>query len=117
MLADEVTRRESSSAALRARAAGLDPDMCFEHWDARTKISYDGAVFDELCSLRFVDPGHNVLIMGAVGVGKTFVAPPLGARGHPSALERNRHPHRRAAQAAAGQPAGQLPRRRELALT
>ena len=78
VLADEVTRRESSSAALRARTAGLDPDMCFEHWDAATKISYDRAVFDELCSLRFVEAGHNALIMGPVGVGKTFVATALG---------------------------------------
>lgn len=78
VLADEVTRRETSSAALRARAAGLDPDMCFENWDASTKVSYDHAVFDELLSLRFVEAGHNALIMGPVGVGKTFVASALG---------------------------------------
>ena len=34
VLADEVTRRETTSAALRARTAGLDADMCFENWDA-----------------------------------------------------------------------------------
>ena len=78
VLADEVTRRETTSAALRARAAGLDPDMCFEHWDDTTKVTYDRAVLDELCSLRFVDAGHNALIMGPVGVGKTFVATALG---------------------------------------
>jgi DNA replication protein DnaC len=78
VLADEVTRRETTSAALRARSAGLDPDMCFEKWDPATKVTYDRAVFDELCSLRFVDAGHNALIMGPVGVGKTFVATALG---------------------------------------
>ena len=78
VLADEVTRRETTSAALRARGAGLDPDMCFENWDAATKVTYDRATFDELCSLRFVDAGHNALIMGPVGVGKTFVATALG---------------------------------------
>jgi DNA replication protein DnaC len=78
VLADEVTRRETTSAALRARAAGLDPDMCFENWDDTTKVTYDRAVLDELCSLRFVDAGHNALIMGPVGVGKTFVATALG---------------------------------------
>lgn len=78
VFADEVTRRETSSAALRARAAGLEADMCFENWDASTNISYDHAVFDELCSLRFVEAGHNALIMGPVGVGKTFVATALG---------------------------------------
>jgi DNA replication protein DnaC len=79
VLADEVTRRETTSAALRARAAGLDPDMCVENWDAATtNITYDRAVFDELCSLRFIEAGHNALIMGPVGVGKTFVATALG---------------------------------------
>lgn len=78
VLADEVTRRETSSAALRARGAGLEADMCFENWDASTNINYDRAVFDELCSLRFVEAGHNALIMGPVGVGKTFIATALG---------------------------------------
>jgi DNA replication protein DnaC len=78
VLADEVTRRETTSASLRARAGGLDPDMCFENWDPATKVTYDRQVLDELSSLRFVDAGHNALIMGPVGVGKTFVATALG---------------------------------------
>ena len=78
VLADEVTRRETSSAALRARAASLDPDMVLENWDEATKVNFDRAVWDELCSLRFVDAGHNVMIMGPVGVGKTFMASALG---------------------------------------
>src|SRR3954452_13692434 len=78
VLADEVTRRETTSADLRARAARLEADMCFEHWDEATKVTYDRAVLDELCSLRFVDAGHNAVIMGPVGVGKTFMATALG---------------------------------------
>jgi DNA replication protein DnaC len=78
VLSDEVTRRETTSASLRARAAGLDPSMCLEHWDDTTKVSFDRQVFDELCSLRFVDAGHNVVVMGPVGVGKTFMATALG---------------------------------------
>jgi DNA replication protein DnaC len=78
VLSDEVTRRETTSAALRARAAGLDAGMCLENWDDTTKVSFDRQVFDELCSLRFVDAGHNVVVMGPVGVGKTFLATALG---------------------------------------
>jgi DNA replication protein DnaC len=78
VLADEVTRRETSSASLRARTAGLDPDMALENWDPTTKVNYDHQVFDELCSLRFIDAGHNALILGPVGVGKTFAATALG---------------------------------------
>src|ERR1700722_3725384 len=59
VLSDEVTRRETTSAALRARSAGLDPAMTLENWDETTKVSYDRQVWDELCSLRFVDAGHN----------------------------------------------------------
>jgi DNA replication protein DnaC len=78
VLSDEVTRRETTSASLRAKAAGLDPAMCLEHWDDTTKVSFDRAVWDELCSLRFIDAGHNALILGPVGVGKTFMASALG---------------------------------------
>src|SRR5438094_9532967 len=87
VLADEVTRRETTSAALRARSAGLDPDMCLENWDPTTKVTYDHGVFDELCSLRFIDAGHNAVIMGPVGVGKTFIANALG-----HAAARRRYP-------------------------
>jgi DNA replication protein DnaC len=78
VLSDEVTRRETTSAALRAKAAGLDPEMRLENWDDTAKITYDHAVWAELCSLRFLDAGHNALIMGPVGVGKTFLATALG---------------------------------------
>ena len=78
VLADEVTRRETSSAALRARNAGLDPTMTLDRWDDTAKITYDHTVWNELCSLRFVESGHNALILGPVGVGKTFLATALG---------------------------------------
>lgn len=78
VLADEVARRETSSASLRARTAGLDPTMTLDRWDDTAKITYDRAVWNELCSLRFVESGHNALILGPVGVGKTFLATALG---------------------------------------
>lgn len=78
VLADEVTRRENTSADRRAKAAGLDPVMTLDRWDDTAKITYDRAVWNELCSLRFVDAGHNAVIMGPVGVGKTFLATALG---------------------------------------
>lgn len=78
VLADEVARRESTSAGRRAKAARLDPDMTLGRWDPDTNVTYDRATWNELCSLRFVDAGHNALIMGPVGVGKTFLATALG---------------------------------------
>ena len=78
VLADEVTRRETTSADRRARTAGLDPTMTLDRWDDTAKVTYDQPVWNELCSLRFVDAGHNAVIMGPVGVGKTFLATALG---------------------------------------
>jgi DNA replication protein DnaC len=75
---DEVTRRDATSAQRRARAAGLDAAMRLDQWDPAAKITYDRAVLDELFSLRFVTDATNAIIMGPVGVGKTFLATALG---------------------------------------
>ena len=78
VLADEVARRDTTSAGRRARTAGLDPTMTLDRWDPTAKVTYDRATWDELASLRFVDSAHNAVVMGPVGVGKTFLATALG---------------------------------------
>ena len=78
LLADEVTRRDTQSAILRAKTAGLDPEMLLDRWDDTAKITYDRTVWNELCSLRFVDAPNDVVVLGPVGVGKTFLATALG---------------------------------------
>src|SRR5665811_127843 len=40
VLADEVSRRETSSASLRARTAGPDPAMTLNRWDDTAQITY-----------------------------------------------------------------------------
>ena len=78
LLADEVTRRDRKSAQLRAKAARLDPQMQLQAWDDTAAVSYDRQLWAELTSLRFLADAYNVLIMGPVGVGKTFLANALG---------------------------------------
>ena len=78
LLADEVTRRDRSSAGVRARAAHLDPHMVLDAWDDTAAITYDRAVWSELTTLRFVQDARNAFILGPVGVGKTFLATALG---------------------------------------
>ena len=78
LLADEVTRRDTTSAELRARAAGLDRDMTLDRWDDTANITYDRTIWNELCSLRFLDTPNDAVIMGPVGVGKTFFATAIG---------------------------------------
>lgn len=78
LFADEVTRRDANSTGRRARAAHLDPHMVLEAWDDDARVTYDRAVWSELISLRFVEQARNALILGPVGVGKTFMATALG---------------------------------------
>jgi DNA replication protein DnaC len=78
LLTDEISRRDSNAAFRRADLAGLDPDMVLERWDKTAKVSYDRRVMNELVSLRFVEDHRNVVILGPVGVGKTFLSNALG---------------------------------------
>jgi DNA replication protein DnaC len=78
VLADEVARRDVASSGLRARSAHLDPLMVAEAWDDSAKVTFDSSVWSELTTLRFVDNNHHALILGPVGVGKTFLATALG---------------------------------------
>lgn len=78
VLCDEISRRESGACQRRTSKAGLDPDMRLERWDSTAKVRYDKRVFAELVSLRFVESGKNVVLLGPVGVGKTFIASALG---------------------------------------
>jgi len=78
VLADEVTRRESRSAMLRAKTAGLDPSMRLDTWDEVDDLTYDRTLLSDLTSLRFTEAGNGVLVLGPVGVGKTHLASALG---------------------------------------
>jgi DNA replication protein DnaC len=78
VLSDEVTRRATTACSRRASKAGLDPEMTLERWDATAKVRYDKRALQELMSLRFVETDKNAVILGPVGVGKTFLASALG---------------------------------------
>lgn len=78
LFGDEVTRRDTNSAALRARTAGLDPGMRLETWDPTAAVRFDQQLWNELTTLRFLDGPHGALILGPVGVGKTHLATALG---------------------------------------
>jgi DNA replication protein DnaC len=84
VLTDEIARRDGSAAERRAVEARLDPDMTLERFDPSAKITYDKRLFAELTSGRFVEARRHVVVLGPVGVGKTFLANALGhlACGH-----------------------------------
>jgi DNA replication protein DnaC len=78
LLSDEVERRDSRSAMLRARAAGLDPAMRLDTWEEPDDLTYDRMLLSDLTSLRFTEAAHAVLLLGPVGVGKSHLATALG---------------------------------------
>ncbi len=78
VLTDEISRRDSAAADLRARNAQLDPGMRLELWDKTAKVTYDKRLLAELVSLRFIEAHRHIVVLGPVGVGKTFVSQALG---------------------------------------
>lgn len=78
VLTDEIARRDSTAADNRAREAGLDPGMRLEAWDKTAKVSFDKRMLAELTSLRFLEAHRHAVVLGPVGVGKTFIAQALG---------------------------------------
>jgi DNA replication protein DnaC len=78
LITDEIARRDSAAVSNRVAEAKLDPDMTLERFDKSAKITFDKKLFAELCSLRFLQAHRHVVILGPVGVGKTFVANALG---------------------------------------
>jgi DNA replication protein DnaC len=78
VLSDEITRRDSSSAERRANDGKLDPKMRFELFDKTAKVSFDKKMLNELASLRFIETHRHAVVLGPVGVGKTFIATALG---------------------------------------
>ena len=78
LLSDEVSRRDARSATVRAALAGLAPLMRLDNWNEHDDLTYDRGLLSDLTTLRFVEAGHNALILGPVGVGKTHLANALG---------------------------------------
>jgi len=78
VLTDEMERRQSLSAQNRSKKASLDSQMVQENWDETAKVTFDRHLFSELTTLRFLQDHHHVLILGPVGVGKTFLATSIG---------------------------------------
>lgn len=78
VLSDEAERRERLATSRRARKASLDPHMIVENWDETATVRFDRQLFAQLCTLRFLENHHHLLILGPVGVGKTFLATAIG---------------------------------------
>ena len=68
--------REASGTRRRWRSAGLS--ACVEDVDLRTPRGIDRAVFARLVGGDWIDRNENLLITGATGLGKSWIACALG---------------------------------------
>jgi DNA replication protein DnaC len=79
ILADEVQRRDGQALERRLIAAGFEERVSLDNFDWSTPIQVDRRHLNELFSLNFLAKKEHVLLIGPVGVGKTFLAQALGS--------------------------------------
>ena len=80
VLADEVSRRDRGRLELRLRQAGFEQLCRLEDFDWSAQVRRDRRLLDAACSLQFLDRREHVLLVGPVGVGKSFLAQALSVR-------------------------------------
>jgi len=77
-LHDEIARRDEKNLALRLGRAGFAEEQTFEGFDWDAPVSFDRERVRDLFTLGFVERQEDVILLGPVGVGKTFLASALG---------------------------------------
>ena len=87
LVAAEARERARRNLDRRARCAALGTMASIDAFDWKWPTSIDKDLVDKLLTLTFVDDGHNVLLRGPSGLGKTTIAKNLGLL----ALQRGRH--------------------------
>lgn len=78
ILADEVTRREHRRLEVQLQKAGFEEICRLEEFDWTAPITVDRRLLDAVFSLDFLARHEHVLLVGPVGVGKSFLAQALG---------------------------------------
>ena len=77
-LQDEIDRREHKNLSNRLHRAGFSESHTFEDFDWDAPVTFDRNRVRDLFSLSFLDKREDILFLGPVGVGKTFLACALG---------------------------------------
>jgi DNA replication protein DnaC len=78
VLQDEIDRREHKNLTNRLDRAGFMDTHTFEDFDWDAPITFDRDRVRDLFSLSFLERREDILLLGPVGVGKTFLACALG---------------------------------------
>lgn len=78
LVTDEKMHRQTLKTWRRVRAAHFRTEATFERLDITAKRNLTKAQVQNLMELHFLKDPRNVLLFGATGVGKTFLATALG---------------------------------------
>jgi DNA replication protein DnaC len=78
VLQDEGERRDHKNLALRLGRAGFEEEQTLEGFDWNAPVTFDRDRIRDLFSLGFIERQEDVILLGPVGVGKTFLASALG---------------------------------------
>ncbi|MBK8202521.1 MAG: ATP-binding protein [Bdellovibrionales bacterium] len=78
ILFDEVQYRQNARRTRLLKAAGFRTQACLEGITYEKVRNFDKRLIQEIANLRFLDEGINVLMFGATGVGKTYLATAIG---------------------------------------
>lgn len=79
ILADEVQRRDGLALERRLQLAGFEERVTLDDFDWTSPVEVDRRHLNELFGLHFLRKKEHILLIGPVGVGKTFLAQALGA--------------------------------------
>jgi DNA replication protein DnaC len=78
ILADEVTRRDNQNMEMHLQQAGFE-DVCrLEEFDWTSQVTLDRRLLNTVFSLEFLQRHENVILVGPVGVGKSFLVQAIG---------------------------------------
>ncbi len=78
ILSDEAARRDGKRLRNRLERAGFEQICALEDFDWSADIVLDRRLVDAVFTLDFLRRCENVLLVGPVGVGKSFLAQALG---------------------------------------
>ena len=78
VLQDEIDRRDQKNLQVRLSRAGFEEEQTLDGFDWEAPVTFDRDRVRDLFSLGFVDRQEDVIFVGPVGVGKTFLACAVG---------------------------------------
>ena len=78
LLADEVCRRDNRNMEVRLQKAGFEEVCRLDDFDWSAGVTLDRRLVDAAFSLDFLGRHEHVVLVGPVGVGKSFLAQALG---------------------------------------